>query len=271
MSRRFESDAATFEECLPRLSALRVVQARHLRELLHHLSSDRVRAEIARMQSDSEASFFKLGAGKAFTQLGIRLRGMLDEAAKGIDELDQMLGASHRQLNADFGFSLAAAPKPMMDGYRRELMRIEASYSRYFGITKLWRLSEPGFLSQFLQVLLSRLRVVFESAAVEIELWSKTATSQMESQLRERRRSLQHRREAFTRIQAAEGDLEQRIAEVESQDQRLQQTGERIDAAVDALRIMAASPPRPVELGSETTPRLSLVHSAAGQVSRGAA
>ena len=271
MSRRFETDAATFEECMPRLSALRVVQARQLRELLHHLSSDRVRTEIARMQSDSEASFFKLGAGKAFTQLGVRLRDMLGEAAKGIDELDQMLAASHRQLNADFGFSLAAAPKPMMDGYRRELQRIESSYSRYFGITKLWRLSEPGFLSQFLQVLLSRLRVVFESAAVEIELWSKTATSQMESQLRERRRSLQHRREAFTRIQAAEGELEQRIAEVESQDQRLQQTGERIDAAVDALRIMAASPPRPVDLASETTPRLSLVHSAAGQVSRGAA
>jgi len=270
MSRRFESDATAFEECMPRLGALRVVQARQLRELLHHLSSDRVRTEIARMQSDSEASFFKLGAGKAFTQLGARLRAMLDAAGKGVDELDQMLAASHRQLNADFGFSLAAAPKPMLDGYRRELKRIEASYSRYFGITKLWRLSEPGFLSQFLQVLLSRLRVVFESAAVEIELWSKTSTSQMESQLRERRRSLQHRREAFTRIQAAEGDLEQRIAEVEGQDQRLHQTGERIDAAVDALRILAASPPRP-DTSSEATPRLSLVHSAAGNVSRGAA
>ncbi|HSW06256.1 dynamin family protein [Aquabacterium sp.] len=270
MSRRFETDAAAFEECMPRLSALRVVQARQLREVLHHLSSDRVRAEIARMQSDSEASFFKLGAGKAFTQLGTRLRALLDAASQGIAEIDQMLAASHRQLNADFGFSLAASPKPMLDGYRRELKRIEASYSRYFGITKLWRLSEPGFLTQFLQVLLSRLRVVFESAAVEIELWSKTATSQMESQLRERRRSLQHRREAFTRIQAAEGELEQRITEVEAQDQRLQQTSERIDAAVDALRILAASPPR-AEAVTEPAPRLSLVHSAAGQASRGAA
>jgi len=271
MSRRFETDATAFEECLPRLSALRAVQARQLRDLLRELSSDRVRAEIARMQSDSEASFFKIGAGKAFAQLGQRLRAMFDAAEKGIHEIDQMLAASHRQLNADFGFSLAASPKPLMDGYRRELKRIEASYSRYFGFTKLWRLSEPGFLSQFLQVLLSRLRVVFESAATEIELWSKTATSQLESQLRERRRSLQHRREAFNRIQAAEGELEARITEVEAQDQRLLQGGERIDAAVDALRILAASPPRAdARSGSEATPRLSLVHSTA-QASRGAA
>ncbi len=272
LSRRFESDAASFEQCMPRLAALRVVQARHLRELLRLLSAERVRAEISRMQSDSEASFFRLGAGKAFARLGERLRGVFDEVEKAIDELDQMLAASHRQLNADFGFALAASPKPQLDGYRRELQRIEASYSRYFGITKLWRLSEPGFLAQFLQVLLSRLRVVFENAAVEVEMWSKTAGTQLESQLRERRRSVQHRREAFNRIQAAEGELEQRIAEVEAQDHRLQQTAERIDAAVDALRILAASPPRPEVAGAEsTTPRLSLVHSAAGQVSRGAA
>ncbi|MBI5259281.1 MAG: dynamin family protein [Burkholderiales bacterium] len=270
MSRRFESDATAFEQCMPRLAALRAVQSRQLREVLHMLSSDRVRAEIARMQSDSESSFFKLGAGKAFTQLGQRLRTLFDDADKSIEELDQMLAATHRQLNADFGFSLGAAPKPTLDGYRRELQRIEASYSRYFGFTKLWRLSEPGFLSQFLQVLLSRLRVVFESAAVEIELWSKASTSQMESQLRERRRSLQHRREAFTRIQAAEGELEQRISEVEAQDQRLQQTAERIDAAVDQLRILAASPPRH-DASADAAPRLSLVHSATGQVSRGAA
>lgn len=269
MSRRFESDATSFEGCLPRLAALRAVQSRQLRDLMHRLSADRVRAEIARMQSDSEASFFKLGAGKAFARLGERLRGVFDEVDKAVDEVDQMLAASHRQLNADFGFSLGAAPKPQLEGYRRELLRIEASYSRYFGITKLWRLSEPGFLAQFLQVLLSRLRVVFESAAAEIELWSKTASSQMESQLRERRRSLQHRREAFARIQAAEGELEQRIAEVEAQDQRLHQTGDRIESAVDELRILSASPPLGGEPAAEAAPRLSLVHSAGG--ARGAA
>lgn len=269
VTRRFEADAQAFEQCMPRLAALRAVQSRQLRDVLKLLASDRVRAETQRMQHDSESSFFKLGAGKAFAQLGERLRSMLDAAQIGIDEIDQMLGASYRQLNADFGFALAASPKPDIDSARRELQRIEASYSRYFGLTKLWRLSEPGFLTQFQQVLLSRLRVVFESAAVEIELWGKAATSQLESQLRERRRSLRHRREAYARIQAAEGELESRISEVEGQEQRLQQTVERVEAAVDALRILAASPPR-ADAAHEPAPRLSLVHSSA-QASRGAA
>lgn len=272
ISRRFEADAKSFEQCMPRLAAMRAVQMRQLREVQRLLSSERVREETTRMQSDSEASFFKLGAGKAFARLGERLRALVDKAEAGIAELDQMLDATHRQLNADFGFSLAASPKPALDDTRRELKRIEDSYSRYFGITKLWRLSEPGFLAQFQQVLLSRLRVVFESAAVEVELWSKGSSAQLESQLRERRRSLKQRRDAYQRIQAAEGELEQRITEVEAQDQRLQQASDRIEAAVDALRILAASPPRadaPAEPG--THPRLSLVRSGAGQASRGAA
>lgn len=270
ISRRFEGDAAAFEQCMPRLAALRAVQSRQLRDVQRLLSSERVREETLRMQSDSESSLFKLGAGKAFVRLGERLRALLDAADVGIAEVDQMLAASHRQLNADFGFSLAASPKPSLDSTRRELKRIEDSYSRYFGITKLWRLSEPGFMTQFQQVLLSRLRVVFESAAVEIELWSKGATAQLESQLRERRRSLKQRREAYNRIQAAEGELEQRIAEVEAQDQRLQQAGERIEAVVDALRILAASPPRADAVPGHA-PRLSLVRSGSGQASRGAA
>ena len=161
VTRRFEVDARSFEQCMPRLAALRAVQARLLREVLHQLGSARVRSEVNQMQSDSDTSFFKLGAGRAFARLGERLRGLLDAAENSLAELDQMLAASHRQLNADFGFSLTMAPRPSLDSYRRELQRVESSYGRYFGITKVWRLSEPGFLAQFIQVLLSRLRVVF--------------------------------------------------------------------------------------------------------------
>ena len=288
MSSRFERDAAGFEQCTPRLGAMRSVQQRLLHGVLHHLSSNRVREEIARMQSDSDVSLFRLGAGRAFVQMGERLRRLIDVAEQGASEIDQMLQASFRQLNAEFGFSLAAAPRPMLERYRRDLVRIEQSYSRYFSLTRVWRLSEPGFLSQFLQVLLSRLRVVYESAAVEIELWSKSASSQIDSQLRERRRSLQIRRDAFNRIQAAEGELERRIAEVEAQDAHLQQVNEQLVEAIEALRILAASMPRgerdaPRASGSanaaamaatnaaEPVPRLSLVHSSATQHTRGAA
>ena len=263
MARRLDRDAAAFEECLPRLTAMRAVLGRMLAQVAHQLSSERLRTEVGRMRSDSEASVLRLGAGRAFAQLGRRLHALFDEAETGVTEIDQMLAGSHRQLNAEFGFALSTGPKPALAAYRRELERIESAYGTYFGITKVWRLSDRAFLGQFIQVLLSRLRVVFENAAVEVELWAKTATTQMESQLRERRRSVNARREALGRIQVAEGELEHRIREVEEQIDHLRQVEARVRDMVDSLRVLAASGTRqpPAEATVEPAPRLELVHS----------
>ncbi len=273
MSLRFEHDADAFEACLPRLTAMRAVHSKHLGQVMHQLSSERVRQEVKHMQVASEGSLFRIGAGKAFAQLAQRLQSLFDVAEAGVEEIDQMLAASHRSLNAEFGFALAAAPKPSLAAYRRELQRIEVSYSQYFGVTKLWRLSERGFLAQLLQVLLSRLRVVFENAASEVELWSKTTTTQMESQLRERRSALHARRDAFNRIQMAGDELERRIQEVQTQDTHIEQVGDRIAEAVDALRILATTvpTPQPSHGAVDASPRLELVHSAENLASRGAA
>ena len=273
MKLRFDSDAAAFEACLPRLTAMRAVHSRLIETVLQPLASERVRREVMRMQSDSEGSLLRLGAGRAFSQLGLRLHALFDAAETGVNEIDQMLAASHRQLNAEFGFALAAAPKPALAAYRRELQRVETAYGQYFGVTKLWRFSDRGFLSQFLQVLLSRLRVVFENAAVEVELWGKTTTTQLETQLRERRRGLHARRDAFSRIEMAGDELERRIQEVQNQETHLQQVDERMTEAVDHLRMMAATVPRSDGLapGAEGGPKLELVRSAIGQASRGAA
>ena len=44
-------------------------------------------------------------------------------------------------------------------------------------------------MEQFRRMLVSKLRVVFENASGELELWNKAASAQIDSQLRERRRS----------------------------------------------------------------------------------
>ncbi len=273
LSQRFERDASAFEDCLPKLMAMRSVHSRQINEVMHLLSSEGVRDEVARMQSNSEASLFRLGAGRAFSQFRQRLHALFDAAETGVTEIDQMLAASHRQLNAEFGFALSATPKPALAAYRRELQRVETSYGQYFGLTRLWRLSERGFLSQFLQVLLLRLRVVFENAAVEVELWGRTTTTQMETQLRDRRRGLHVRRDAFSRIQHAEDELERRIAQVQTQQLHLQQVIVRIAEAVDGLRTLMVALPRAdaSSAAADAAPRLELVHSTGNQASRGAA
>jgi hypothetical protein len=69
-------------------------------------------------------------------------------------------------------------------------------------------MAAPGFAEQFRRMLTSKLRVVFENASGELEMWSKSAQSQVETQLRERRRSFTRRRDALQRVQGATGELE---------------------------------------------------------------
>jgi hypothetical protein len=133
-----------------------------------------------------------------------------------------------------------------MDDALAELQRINKNYSRYMALGQLWRMATPGFADQFRRMLLSKLRVVFENAAGEVEMWSKGATSQLEQQLRERRRGHARRQEALQRVQAATGDLEHRISEVQGQDGRLGRSQGRIERLCDDALAAAAFLPAPL-------------------------
>jgi hypothetical protein len=240
MVERVDAEMGDFERCTARLAALRAVQGRMLRALLALLSSDTLRAEVAVMQSATGARFFNLGGRTDFDALMTRLRAALTQADGQADEMRQMLEASFLQLNTEFGFAFVLAPVPALAPYQEELVLIEQNYGGYLGFRQAWRMGKPGFAEQFRRMLLSKLRVVFESAASELEQWSKSAQTQAEVQLRERRRGYTRRREALLRVQSAAGELEQRIAEVQVQDSHLGQTQARLEAlagaAIDAAR-----------------------------------
>jgi hypothetical protein len=244
MLKRVEEETAEFELCTTRLQALRVVHSRMLKDTLVGLSSDRLREEVAQMQAEMNASLLNLGAKKAFIGLCTRLRALLDSAQERGNEVRDMLSASFGKLNADFGFGLALPKGPELERYGRELALIERNYVQYLGLTQALRLSQPKFMEQFRRMLVSKLRVVFENASGELELWSKGASAQVDSQLRERRRGFRRRREALERIQNAAGELEQRICEIESQDQRLNGFIARVHELSAALRepLLAAAP-----------------------------
>jgi hypothetical protein len=240
---RLDAEMGDFERCSSRLSALRVVHLRQLQKALGALSSDVLRDEVAAMRAAMAATPLHIGARKAFLALCARLRAALAGARSQADEIQQMLAASYHQLNAEFGFAFTLASAPLLDRFVEELELIERSYGRYLGPLQAWRLSSPNFMESFQRMLLSKLRVVFENAAGEVELWSKAASAQIEQQLRERRRAFAHRHEALKRVQTASGELERRIAEVEQQDKRLGGQQWRLDSMVEqALASAHASP-----------------------------
>jgi hypothetical protein len=242
MIERVDAEVADFERCTSRLAALRSVQQRILRDVMAPLASESLRAEVTAMQSAMAAKPFNLGGSAAFETLISRMHAAVDKAARQAEEMRQMLEASFRELNTEFGFAFALGPVPALGPFQNDLDSIDKNYRRYLGLGQVWRMAAPGFAEQFRRMLVSKLRVVFENAASELELWSKGAQSQVEVQLRERRRSFSRRREALQRVQGATGELEQRIAEVQAQDEHLVQVQARLDTlAADAVAV-ARSP-----------------------------
>ena len=221
MQQRLKHEATEFEGCTVRLAALRAVQTRQLNMASALLSSDALRAEVATLQSSFTARPLMLGAGKAFAGMCVKLRAAITRAAAQVEEMRQMLEASSLRLNADYAFAFSVPKPPSLQRFVDDLARTERAYSQYLTVTQAWRLSAPTFREQFRRLLLSKLRVVFENAAGEIELWSKSVLAPMDQQLRERRVAFQRRREALDRVAGAADELESRIGEVEIQEQRL--------------------------------------------------
>jgi hypothetical protein len=251
MLERVDAEVREFERCTEKLQALRAVHSRMLRDQLMGLASDALRDEVAQMQDEASATLFNLGARKAFAALANRLRLRVTKARERGQEIQEMLQASFKQLNSEFGFALSVTRLPSLERTDRELDLIERSYLQYLGLSNALRLAEPRFMEQFRRMLLSKLRMAFENASGEIELWHKAASNQVDSQLRERRRAFKRRREGLERIQLAAGDLDARIADLQAQDARCQELIVRVREQVAALRDAA--------LAGDAAPDIALV------------
>jgi len=235
MIQRVQAEANEFEQCTARLHAMRSIHGRMLRSALQDLSSERLRREVDVLQQVLGGSWLPIGARRAFIELCARLRALIEQAQQRNDEIHAMLVASFSRLNAEFGFSLVADVPLNVRRYADDLHLIERNYVQYLGLSQAFRLAQPGFQEQFRRMLISRLRVVFETVSNDIELWNKTASAQVDSQLRERRRNFKRRYESLDRIQSASGELDKRLQEVQAQDERMLQLQTRLATLVDEL------------------------------------
>ena len=243
MLQRVETEATDFERCTARLQALRAVQARVLREALAPLADERLRAETDELQGLPGALLFPGNSRKSLSAMFDRLRALLAQAASGSDELRQLLEAGFQQLNTEFGFACLLAPLLVPGRHADELALIERSHARHFDWPRAWRLSTPGYAERFRRMLKSRLQLVFENAAGEVDRWSRSAAAQLDQQLRERRRQLVQRHDALGRVDAAAGALESSIADLEHQGERLLALQRSVEAAAAQIIAAAQEPP----------------------------
>jgi len=199
------------------------VHLKLLREVFALLGSTALKSEMAQLIEALMHKGLKIGVKRSYGATFERLRESLAKVESLTGEIQSMLAASFRQLNAEYGFSLQVPAQPQVAQYVIDINAVERSHLQYLGIGNMFKLTQPEFTDRLVRALASRLRGVRESALVEIELWSKSAAAQLDAQLRERRRSFARRIEAIDRIQQAAGGLEERMAALDRQEASLNQ------------------------------------------------
>ncbi len=250
MRSRIEQEHGEFDASGSKIHAVRSVHLKLLREVFHLLGNNTLKAEMTQLNEALRQPGIKLGVRRAYSQTFDRLRHGLNKAEALNGEIQSMLGATFRQLNADFGFSLQTPKEPDMARFVRDLDLVERSHNQYMGVGNALKLAQPEFADRLVRALATRLRVVYETALGEVELWNKSAAAQLDAQLRERRRNFSRRIEAIERIQQAASGLDDRIGEIETQEAAL----DELDAKLMELTAHLMSAPQSAAADADAAP-----------------
>ena len=242
---RISQEQAEFEQGGARIHAVRSVHLKLLREVFGLLGVVAVKLEMKQLTDALQQKGFKLGVKKAYGATFGRLRTNLNRVQTITAEIQTMLGAAFSQLNAEHSFSLQAPTQPVMGAYLRDLDLVERSHLQYLGIGNTFRLAQPEFADRLIGALEVRLRTIHEIAFGDVELWSKSATAQLDAQLRDRRRQFARRLEAIDRIQQAAGGLDDHIFEIKTQAKTLDQLDHKL---VELTNYLINKQPKPTLL-----------------------
>jgi len=257
MRSRIEQEQTEFNTSGAKIHAVRSIHVKLLREVFNLLGTPTLKSELAQLTDMLKQPGIKLGVKKAYGETFGRLRESLQKARNTSAEIQSMLAGSFKQLNAEYGFSLQAPKEPEMSRFMTDLEQIERSHLQYLGVTNILKLTQPDFCDRLVRALATRLRVVYETALGEVELWNKSAASQLDAQLKERRKNFGRRIEAIERIQQAATGLDERIHEIDRHENAITQ----LDRKLEELTAQLSGVP-PSQRAEPDTEAAALTHAA---------
>lgn len=235
MRDRIEHEQKEFDFSAAKIQAIRAVHLKMLSDVFEQLGAKALKEKLSTLVNALQQKGIKFGVRKQYADAFERLRATLDTSQIAATEIQVMLEGTFRQLNADFGFSLQVPAAPSLEPFATDLGRIEQGHLQYLSVGNVLKLARPEFSDRLVRALFMRVRAVFESAANDLELWSKSATAQLDAQLLERRRSFTRRIEAVDRIQKAASGLVERISEIEESEVELAQMQARLQSHTGRL------------------------------------
>ena len=206
-----------FDRGLQQFNALRRVYAQHVETLRKLLGMQTLRHEIRRTRGEMESSNFSSGLRESMRAFFRRVDGHLKDAALIVLELRAMMTGMYEKFSEEHGLAAVNPPVHNLQKYRKEIRRLEARFEEGFNtVLRMLTMGQSQLTTRFFESVASRATQVFELANSETEAWRKALLAPMEAQVREHKAQLQQRLESVSRVHAATGTLDDRIAELEA-------------------------------------------------------
>jgi predicted GTPase len=222
MMDRVRDEKERFERGLQRFTALRTVFTQQTNALFDVIGREALRTNAGRTRRTIERSPFTKGVRDAMNEFFAAIRRDFDDAGRRASEIHEMMRAMYARFSEEQGSERFAPPPFSMLRYQKEIDRLERAYNQHFNT--LWNMLSKAKFSltqRFFETIASRTKHVYDIANRDVESWLRSVMSPLETQVREHHLQLRRRLESVKRIHSASGELEERIVELEQQDEAL--------------------------------------------------
>ena len=210
-------DKQHFDRGLQQFKALRRVYAKQVNALRQLLGMQTLRNEIRRTRMEMEQSHFSAGLRESMGLFFRRVDGNLRDATLIVLEIRAMMTGMYQKFSEEHGLAAVNPPVHNLYKYRKEISRLEGVFEERFNtLFKMLTMGQNQLTARFFESLASKVTQVFELANSETEAWRKALIAPMEAQVREHKAQLKRRLESVSRVHAATGTLDDRIAELEA-------------------------------------------------------
>jgi hypothetical protein len=244
LARKASGERLRLEQARAVMMGLRTIHNRHADELARLLDPNAAREDGIRTRMAVLNSAFSSSIGVALDQFFERARARIRDSVAIITEARGMMQTVARKFTQEYQIATVEAPEFATERFLVELDRLEERCTRDFkgtGSLLVRRRSTLGAL--FFDTVALKVIHVFEIADREVRTWLNGFIRPLEAHLAAFQEQTNARIEGMGRIQNAEVDLVERLAElrslaadVEAQHEQWQDHRERLDALLHIER-----------------------------------
>jgi len=249
LAKKATLERSRIEQARAMLMGLKSLHNRHADELAHLLDPNGVREAGMRARRAVVDSAFSKGIGEALDGFFEHCRERMALAVRSIGEVRESLVAASRNFAREYRMTSIEGTEFTTERFLVEIDRIEERCEHDFRSTASLILHRRKTLAAlFFDTVALQMVHVFEIADRETRLWMNAFVRPLETQVNSFQEHANSRIEGMGRIQDAETDLVERMAELEAivadvaaQRERLEAFSQRLQAlgAVEAERSLA--------------------------------